>query len=223
MIRHHPETQLLTDFAAGSLPFGQALCVSVHLDSCRGCRGRVRALDGVGGELLQRLAPAPVADDTFGQLLARIDGEPAVAASASAPAPAPSSSEAGLPRGLARLLPGGLRQAPWQRITTSLQTAPLSVGDDLTQVSLVRMKPGGSIGPHSHAGTELTVVLSGGFSDRAGSYRAGDFIALSRDDSHHPVAHQNEDCICLTAQDAPIRFLGIRGLLFNRFIGFQPA
>lgn len=220
MIRHHPETQLLTDFAAGSLPFGQALCVSVHLESCPDCRARVRALDGVGGELLQRLVPAPVADDTLEQLLARIDGDPAAPAS---PLPQAPPSQNGLPRALARLLPGGLRQAAWQRISTSLHTASLSIGDDATQVSLVRMKAGGSIGAHSHAGTELTVVLSGGFSDRSGAYRAGDFVALSSDERHHPIAHQNEDCVCLTAQDAPIRFLGIRGLLLNRFIGFHPA
>ena len=221
MIKHHPDTQLLTDFAAGSLAFGQALCVSVHLESCTDCRRRVRALDGIGGELLQRLEPATVDDDLFGQLLARIDSETASAEHPAVPVRAGQAHD--LPRALAKLLPGGLKDVAWQRATTALHTAVLPVGDDSTQVSLVRMKPGGSIGTHRHAGKELTVVLAGGVSDRGGVYRAGDLVALSKDETHRPIAHQNEDCICLTAQDAPIRFLGVKGLLLNRFIGFHPA
>ena len=224
MIRHHPNMQLLTDYAAGSLPFGQSLCISIHQEKCHECQHHIRELNGLGGALLEQLEPTTVAAEMLDSLMTRIDADtcdPLPRSNQAKQAPNPGSGNT--PRALAKLLPGGMNSIAWKRTTSSLSTAPLQVGDDATQVSLIRMKPGGRIDKHYHGGDELTVVLKGGFSDDSGDYKAGDFVFCSRDDTHQPIAHQNEDCICLAAQDAPIKFTGVKGLILNPLVSFQPG
>lgn len=220
MIHHHPDTEMLTDYAAGSLGFGRSLCVSVHLENCPRCRSRVQQLDAVGASLLENLAPVAVAEDGLQQLLARLDGEPIRAIK---PVVARPLEVPGVPRALAKLVPHGLENVAWQRVTRELDTAVLPVGEDRDQVSLIRMKPGGTIGEHRHAGDELTVVLKGGFSDHGGVFKAGDFVRLGRGNPHQPIAHQNEDCICLAVQDAPIQFTGFWSRMLNPFLRVRPA
>lgn len=217
MTQYHPNTDILTDYAAGSLAFGQSLCVAVHLEKCAACRSRVASLDVLGAEMMARLEPIPPADDMLEQIFAKLDEPESIAEPVREPA-----VPAGVPRALAKLIPNGLDAIPWVRVTSSLQNVVLSVGDQHNQVSLVRMKPGGTVYEHGHTGNELTVVLRGGFSDHIGVYRAGDFVALGEGDKHQPLAHQNEDCICLTAQDAPIRFTGVWARLANPLLRVQP-
>lgn len=214
MLQHHPDTQLLVDYTAGSLAFGPSLCVAVHLGDCPECRARVKDLTLLGAELVEQLKPVAVSDGLLGNILAELDGSPAPVARVRA--------AAGVPQPLSKLIPNGLNAMPWKRLTPDLQAVVLAVGDADNQVSLIRMKPGGSIPEHRHKGSELTVVLKGGFSDRTGSYKRGDFMALGEDDTHRPIAHQNEDCICLAAQNAPLQFTGFWSKLANPFMAIQP-
>jgi putative transcriptional regulator len=217
MLHHHPDTEILTDYSAGSLPFGQSLCVAVHLESCEQCRLRARQLSQLGAELINQLLPVAVGDGLLDSILGKLDsaGDLAVPVSKAPPVE-------GLPRSLGKLLPDGLDAAPWKRVTANLQTAILRVGDAANQVALVRIKPGGRIPEHRHGGTETTVVLRGGFSDQGGNYIAGDFVTLGEEHSHQPIAHQNSDCICLTAQDAPLQFTGFWSKFANPFISINP-
>ena len=212
MVQHHPEIDLLTDFAAGSLAYGYSLCVAVHLESCAQCQQRVRELSALGGELLHELAPASVDMGSFDKLMAEIDNQPA-------PRSKPQIKPVpGVPRAMRKLAPAGLDALPWKRVTGSIQSADLPVGNAGSLVSLIRMAPGGTVGEHGHAGDELTVVLRGGFSDAEGVYLPGDFVALGEDHEHKPVAHHNEECICLTAQTGPIQFLGFWSRMLNPWL-----
>ncbi len=217
MLHHHPDTEILTDYAAGSLAFGHSLCVAVHLESCDQCQLRARQLSQVGAELMNQLLPVAVGDGLLDSILGKLDST----REGSVPAPRVAPIE-GVPRALGKLIPNGLDAAPWKRVTANLQTAVLGAGDAVNQVALVRIKPGGRIPEHRHGGTETTVVLRGGFSDQGGNYIAGDFVTLGEDDSHQPIAHQNSDCICLTAQNAPLQFTGFWSKLANPFISINP-
>jgi putative transcriptional regulator len=214
MLQHHPDTELLVDYAAGSLGFGPSLCVAVHLGDCPVCQSRVNDLTLLGAELVAQLEPVAVSDGLLDTILADLDGSPAP--------PARVQAVAGVPQPLSKLIPHGLNAMPWKRLTPALQAVVLGVGDADNQVALIRMKPGGTIPEHRHKGSELTVVLKGGFSDRSGSYKRGDFMALGEDDIHRPIAHQNEDCICLAAQNAPLQFTGFWSKLVNPFMAIQP-
>jgi putative transcriptional regulator len=59
---------------------------------------------------------------------------------------------------------------------------------------------------HGHRGIELTLVLQGAFVDDGGRFARGDIEIADEELDHTPVADDAEDCICLAATDAPLRF-----------------
>ena len=94
---------------------------------------------------------------------------------------------------------------------------------------MYRIAEGGRIPEHTHGGSEMTLVLRGGFADESGEYHPGDFLVREGWDKHTPVALEGEECICLAVLDAPLRFtrlrhrwlnplLKLRGLIFHRLV-----
>src|SRR5688572_16186488 len=73
MVNYHPDTPFLTDYAAGSLPGAQALCVTTHLHYCTACKLKLRELTTLGAELFQHQAPLPVSATGFDRLLERVE------------------------------------------------------------------------------------------------------------------------------------------------------
>ena len=65
-----------------------------------------------------------------------------------------------------------------------------------TATVLVKIQPGAAFGTHLHRGGEDCLVLQGGFRDRRGEYRAGDFVYYEPGSIHHDLrALEGEDCI----------------------------
>jgi putative transcriptional regulator len=62
---------------------------------------------------------------------------------------------------------------------------------------------------HGHGGTELTLVLQGAFLDGADRFGPGDVELADAATEHRPVAEDWDDCICLAASDARLRFKGL--------------
>lgn len=210
MTKHHPSNDLLMEHAAGTLPVAQAACVSAHLSYCERCRRIDSQLKTVGGALLERLEPVPVAESVLDTVLARLQD----------PAPltyAGQTEAADLPSLLQRLINGDFSQLVWKRITRSLSISYLSTGDTNYEFALYRIAAGGRIPEHTHDGGEMTLVLEGGFSDGRDSYHPGDFIYRDAEDTHAPVALDGEDCICLAVLDAPLRFTGWKYRWLNPF------
>jgi putative transcriptional regulator len=222
MSAHHPDDLTLLEYSAGSLGLAQALAVSVHLGYCLQCQSQLRKLNALGGVLLSETRPASVGanddqipersdvqneslDKGFEQLMARIGSE-----EPGAEAPTDTSVSKRYHNPLERYLPSSLDELDWQQQTREISKYDLTNVVDMgsARITLQRIKAGAKVPVHTHRGNELTVVLKGGFSDELGVYHAGDYIA--RDPSHHhsPTALQNEDCICLTVLDAPMRFTG---------------
>ncbi len=219
MVKHHPDAGILADFSAGNLGMSSACCVAVHLEYCGDCQRSVERFNVFGGEALDDLpasAVDPVALPALLRKLGAVSTETVVATTR-------TTTGEMVPRALARLLPNGTAGIQWKKHTASLKSAVLAIGDDTNQLSLLRMRAGRSPGRHDHSGSEWTVVLQGGFSDHHGVYGPGDFVALAAGDVHRPVAHQNQDCICLASQDAPIRLTGWMGHLVNPSLRIAPA
>ena len=112
MVQHHPDTELLVDYAAGSLAFGPSLCVAVHLGDCPVCQSRVNDLTLLGAELVEQLEPASISDGLLGNILANIDTSPAPTMQVARVPPV-----AGVPRSLQKLIPNGLSAMPWRRLS----------------------------------------------------------------------------------------------------------
>jgi len=202
MVKYHPDTRFLTDYAAGSLPESQALCVAAHLHYCTGCRNKVGDLASLGGELLLDQQPATVSDGCFDRVMARLDASDAD--NQAATATLATSDEDPLPRAIRKLTRGNLENLNWRRIGKSFRFFTLSLGDKRRETSLLHIAAGGNLPKHHHGGDEITVVLQGSFSDQEGHYHVGDYIVRTRGETHTPVASQDEDCLCLATLDAPI-------------------
>ena len=96
--------------------------------------------------------------------------------------------------------------------------ARLLTGFEKFTTRLLRVAPGAALPHHTHVGSELALVLQGGFGDVNGHYLRGDVSEADSAVDHRPVADADEDCLCLIVTDAPLRLTGWLGRLMNPFI-----
>ncbi len=223
MSAYHPDDMTLMNYAAGSLSIPQALAVSVHLCFCHECRDLVKNFNHLGGALLETIKPASTDDDAFDSLMASLephDHNDAPKVKVDMGNTDKITQHFSNP--LLRYLPTSLAELPWQRQTKEISkfdlTALLNVKG--FQVALQKINAGAKVPTHTHKGFEYTVILSGGFSDELGVYHEGDFIARDTSHKHSPTALQNEDCICLTVLNAPLKFTGWHRVL-NPFMAWS--
>ncbi|MAM70362.1 MAG: transcriptional regulator [Gammaproteobacteria bacterium] len=208
MTKYHPDTRFITDYAAGSLPFSQALCVSAHLHYCDDCRHKVEQLSSLGSFMFDELEAqqndADAMEQSFNELMSRIDDLPEARFVAKSQAANDNRTQR-LPSALHKLTRGDLDSLQWHSIGKYFSYSDLDIGDKARETSLFSIKAGGNVPRHRHKGDEITVVLKGSFSDQDDHYQAGDFIVRTRGEMHTPVAAQDEDCLCLSTLDAPIQ------------------
>ncbi len=223
MIKRHPEPDLLVEYVSGSLSLAPCISVTTHLQYCEKCRSSVDSLKDIGGNLLDGFEATDVSDDLLDRVLDCIDSEeehvdtPAVEAAPSQRGTDQVADD--LPAFVKGILPAG--ELDWRSLTSSLKVAPLPVGEDSFELSLHKIHPGGKAPEHDHRGREITVVLKGSFSDEDGVYQPGDFIVREPGDMHRPFAARNEECICLSVLEAPIKLTGVKRVL-NPFLSFSP-
>lgn len=170
--------------------------------------------DPVGGSLLAAEAPAALSATALDQVLARIEAAEAADRRA-APRPAGGGP---VPGEIARL-PGPVRDAAlaalehdrWRMARPGLVRLPLDFG--ATHCELMRIEPGVGAAEHDHDGDELTLILTGAYSDGHAHYAAGD-VSLARPGFvHTPVADPGEVCYVLAVTYGPARFKGLIGAL----------
>lgn len=216
---YHPDDMTLMDYTAGSLSIPQALAISVHLCACHECRQLVKNFNHLGGALLETIKPASIDDAGFDALLASLQANRNTAAQVKKDAAPSDNAIHHFSNPLLRYLPTALADLRWQRQTKEISKFDLTslINVKGFQVALQKIKAGAKIPTHTHRGFEYTVILSGGFSDEFGVYHEGDFIARDASHKHSPTALQNEDCICLTVLNAPLKFTGWYSVL-NPFL-----
>ena len=221
MINRHPDSELLVEYTSGGLSLAPSIAVTTHLQFCDTCDGSVESLKHIGGDLLEQADAVPVSEGLFEKVLLGIDTDAGDSESrCNANTKAVDDVGHALPRYVQRLLPeGNLR---WKFLSPSLRVATVSVGEDRYELALHRIKAGGKAPEHNHKGQEITVVLTGTFSDEDGIYQPGDFVVREQGDVHRPIAAQNEECICLSVLAAPIKLTGMKRLV-NPFLSFSPS
>ncbi|RDL45419.1 anti-sigma factor [Marinomonas piezotolerans] len=224
MLCYHPSLDMLTDYSSGSLSLPHALGVSAHLDQCADCREQLRRLNTLGAELFahqETTAPEAKLDSLKASLMEKIGQQPQPTERR---APAVDERLRSIPASLRRLIPNGYDELDWMSLTPSFKLAMLSNEPGGAQVALSRIKAGAHMPTHTHTGNEITLVLSGAFSDEDGVYRKGDFICRNDDDKHRPRVTKDAECICLIVLDAPIEFTGWFTRLLNPIMRrFHPS
>jgi len=215
-IRHHPEDELLLAYAAGRLETGMHLVLGSHLELCPVCRERVRALDVLGGVLLEDMEPSEMAGDALARTLARIEvTTPAQAGVLRVSAPPPLPPGASWPRSLAHC-----SATPWRWIAPGMRWSRVKVPQaPEANVFLLRIAAGKYLPVHTHTQQEATQILYGRFHDGRALFNPGDFDAADPSIHHQPVVQDGSECICLASLSGRLRFDSPIARLFGSLVG----
>lgn len=212
---HHPGDERLLDYAAGAAPEPLALLIATHLAFCPRCRHELGELDMLGGALLDDMPPETMSDDCLDRMLARIERpSPPEKAERS---PLKRKGDPSIPAPLSHYLDGTLDELSWRRRGPISEVALMPPAEDHA-TRLLKIRAGAAAPRHTHRGSELTLVLKGSFTDAHGHYRPGDVGEADSMIEHRPVAGEEEDCVCLTVVDAPLKLTSPLGRLINPFL-----
>lgn len=195
-IRHHISDQLLIAYSAGQLPEAFSLVVATHVSLCDDCRARLESYDALGGALVETADAPAMAENALAATLALIERPVA---------PVRPRSRGIFPAPLQDYVGGDLSAVRWRRVGGGVRQAILPTGREAT-ARLLHIPAGAAVPDHGHRGLELTLVLQGAFADETDRFGRGDVEIADETVEHTPVALAGEDCICLAATDAPLRF-----------------
>ena len=209
-IKHHLTDELLMAYSAGELPEAFSLVVATHISLCDDCRAALDALDCVGGALLENDSVA-MSDDALAATMKLIAGE------LPKPISAPNREDAVFPKPLQDYVGGDLAAVNWTTVGMGVRQAILKTSKDAS-VRLLHIPAGSAVPDHGHRGTELTLVLKGAFRDENDRFGRGDLEVANEDMQHTPIAEMGEDCICLAATDAPLKFNGLLPRIAQPFL-----
>jgi putative transcriptional regulator len=211
-INHHPSDVMLAAFAAGTLDQGQTMAIATHAGGCTHCRAFVRAMEHVGGTVLDRLPPAAMRADSLAQVLGRLDD--AAPRPIQVAPPLDLDDIPGLPDSVRRC-----RAGDWRWVGPGIHLRPIMLPESSpTRVFLLKAAPGTRMLQHSHTEQEMTCILTGAFSHEGGRFGPGDFDFGDEDVDHKPLVEQGEHCICLVAMRGDLRLSGLIGRMMQPFV-----
>lgn len=204
-IRHHISDDLLASYAAGTLAEGWSLAVASHLALCPGCRARFAGFERLGGQLIETLPAEENVDAAWDSIKSRISSRDGVSSAVAKPQTSFASATT-LPEPLRSYVGGDLADLKWKSLGRGAYHIPIKTSDAETSVRLLRIPAGKPVPEHGHGGRELTLVLSGSFTDETATYARGDIEEADSELVHQPIASPEADCICLAVTDAPLKF-----------------
>ncbi|QYK14329.1 ChrR family anti-sigma-E factor [Shewanella rhizosphaerae] len=243
MINHHPNSDVLAQFVAGTLPASVSVVVASHVELCSECTRAVQALteqaaiDAFGESIKEQglrdepqaagLADISALDDFDGlddfDTCDQFGDSDEFADCINAITALERDDAQQLPQTVTEIAVGGER-IPLPTALKSialkewqgmgkLSRSRLALDDGDLRMSLLHIDKGGSVPCHTHKGFEITLLLQGSFTDEMGEYRKGDFIWLDGQHTHQPVTE--EGCVCLTVSSDAIRFTQGMSQLLN--------
>ena len=216
MAKHHPQPDLLFEYATGSLSEPYSILVATHLALCPECRDESMQYEVVGGALLENIESTKldqsVRDSTFAQLDKSTTSNTDVAKNR-----ATDKVDLRVPQPLRSYLNNTLDDLNWKARGPVDEFRFLSNNGGATS-RLLKIKSGKAMPRHTHDGVELTLVLSGGFTDQGLHFSRGDVETTNATFDHAPIADDDEDCYCLTIHDKPLRLSGPFTRFLNPFI-----
>eukprot|EP00903_Cladosiphon_okamuranus_P001543 g1541.t1 len=201
--------ELLAGYAAGTLSYPAQALVGAHLELTDENRGYVSSLETLAGVGLDACEPVALADrDTVLSAIMNADSADlndnlpeALTASVSAP------RVSAVPGSLRTIIGDSLDDLPWKTLLPGVKECKFDEIDGCNS-SLLWVRAGRAMPSHTHHGTELTLVLKGGFRDEDGHYVAGDLAYADGDVDHKPIADEGEDCICFAVTAGRLELTG---------------
>ena len=210
---------LLLDYAAGSLTRPLEILVETHIALNAKSAKQLRQLMQLGGILLEEIEPVSLGEGAFDAVMAAIEADPADMNDNRDMTSAPSEAEFGLPRPLSDYIPALDCKKSWRRLGRGLSQYRILFDDVDIEANIYRIAPGVSVPVHSHEGTELTLVLAGGFSDETGSFGPGDIAIQESGATHQPVADDDGECIVFAINEGQIKLANPIGRVLSYLVG----
>ncbi|MEX2481728.1 MAG: ChrR family anti-sigma-E factor [Gammaproteobacteria bacterium] len=211
---HHPGEAWLLDYALGHLSELHEAVLRAHVSVCSACRERIAFAERLGGEFLRALPAEPMhftAADVCDHHEQAIGGN-AILSRAHTPA------SGDIEEVVATWLDSSLEALPWRRLGRGLALCRLGETDD-ARMWLLRGAPGTVLPTHTHAGSELTLVLKGAYFCGNTIYGAGDLEDADESTEHQPVITRDGECICLAVTEGRLRFRDWAPRLLQPFVG----
>lgn len=226
-INHHPDETTLISYAAGTLDEAFAVIVSCHLQICETCRETVRTAELIGGTHLEQSEEVPLSQGSFGRLLEKISVEPTTESINQQSATElvletnqPNHEWSELPLALQSYLKTNIEDIKWKRLAPGVSHHPITLSENAnSSLRLLRIAKGKQMPEHGHNGHELTLILQGAYQDKFGTFAKGDIADLDTDVEHQPKVISEEDCICLSATEAPTKFKSLLGRILQPIVG----
>ena len=214
-VTRHPDPAWLIDYACGNLSRGFELVLSAHLMACPQCAADLRHAERLGAELLFG-GPADAPRLTANDILDADTGDSAWLTARFALRP--SASATSLQAFVDSYLDCGLSALPWRKAGRGLQIAKLRA-DEHERLWVLRAEANTVLPRHTHAGSELTLVLKGAYFNGDTIYAAGDLEDANETTDHQPIVTRDGECICLAATEGPLRFDAWAPRLAQRYLG----
>lgn len=204
--------QLLAHYVAGSLPDPLRVLIGAHVEIKDRGRNWVGGFEILAGQQMELIDPVALSDRD------RILG--AVFDSAQPPAaikPGVQSCTI-LPKSLVEYTGHTAQTLPWRNKLPGLKQFRIA-GTPGFEANLYWIRPGRAMPNHTHDGSEVTLVLDGGFSDGLGHYLRGDVAGADETVDHRPLADNDVACICFAVTTAPLKMTGSLRQLFSDIFG----
>ncbi len=217
MITHHPELDLLFDYASGSLSEPMALSIACHASTCKQCRDHIQKLEEVGGALMETVPHSELGSSALNDILARLD-EPEPVPETAPEVDFDSDTLKIIPKPLRSYLQNNIKDLNWRTFGSKVAQLDLDISVGNYKASLMKFKAGSQMPVHEHKGNEITLVLSGSYTDEGRCFERGDFDAKDSSDIHQPYINEGEDCIALVVMDAPVVLAGSLSRFLNPFV-----
>lgn len=213
------DESLVLDAASGAAPAAVRVLAACHAELNVEAASRLDTAEATFGALLETSPKAVVSEALLQSTLAALDDQ---GDDAPAPAYVGQARWSGLPRALHACLSQD-QDAGWKdRFGGASEIVLDELCEPGVNVRLIKLKPGSSAPGHSHGGDELTLVLSGAFSDKSGRYGAGDVCHARSGDAHRPRVEGEDDCLCLAVEFGDLRLtnpvLSAAGAVFRTLL-----
>ena len=214
-----PLDALLAGYCIGSLEPATHALVASHLLLKPDSRPFVAALEKIAAGAMEAGAPAPLTDRDGRLSAIFMSPEPARPAASVAAAVDPRLPS--LPAPLTRLVGRDFSAIKWRTKLPGVREFRVC-DNGRGEASLLWIRAGRRMPSHTHEGSEVILVLNGGFSDITGHYGRGDVAVADAELDHRPMTDEDGDCLCFAVTDAPLHLTGPVGRLLERFFGPRP-
>ena len=221
---------LLLDYVTGALDRPLEILVETHISLNSQSAKQLRMLMQLGGVLLEECEPVSLSEGALDAVMQEIsvleDADTHNQASATSTQdnivsftpPSNTTSTTHLPRPLADYIPDLSCDKSWRRISKGLSQCRITFNGTEVEANIYRIAPGTAIPVHSHEGTEVTLVLAGGFTDETGAFGPGDIAIQETGATHKPVADDDGECIVFAINEGNIRLANPIGRVLSYLV-----